>query len=849
MGKGTDGERDPSPLPSVTPSGIALQKMSSDVQAFSLTPPSGGQNQGHRNDAGAPSGGRDFSADGGLPDYLFRRERENEAHADGGEAPFLSEAKVGFVGRRVAETCLGGWRFAAGDQGCTEMGYVHVIQLLLLALPYGVAVAVEAATGGSNGLVAPLVYAGAMVALAALTRGASAWADSRADGMSVVMGGKFGADEDEVDFEGCANASTYSYICSPAVGWARGLAHLVALGGVCFVAEACLSWDALTAISGVSETVRLVGHVGGWMATCLSVYALSVHEPEDPNLHAASCSALSRGFHVCAALFPLLLVREGAVTMLPVYTSVLLVLVATMPFWWLLGSLPPLDAAVGWAAEQAAIHLHGCSAAASPMRLLVSLIGAWLTVAITTGVAGSSTVSALAASSLLGVLLSQDLLPVARVVGGGEGGAVAVTSAGAVRVCARFALGALPVGALLILNDDTQPMLSADMLQTGAQALLGVRVFAAFLSQLRRPFMMTVVGNCTYGKTPPCCGSIYPVVMGLLRMALSAYLLFALRYERHALGSLSATPSLMWCIAVSRALRLAWQSPGDSVAEVFVAALLISADAVPTGVSYPVLLLLCGLGWSRLLEFKDKVAFLTTVIATSWVSKGQRNSFKGWVHVLLTLAYPLWLVVAAAAAALSAPLLPLVGSPCFVIGFPRPRWHGAPTTQAWKSRTGQRSVGEVTEPEGTADQALYKHMLPSLCEQFGKAYSGGAPGELRGGDHFVVRYEDCVAWITVLECGYGYNVLAVQGLELKITSCHNVEGLRMDEVLAPSALSKGAARDSIGCTSWPGHLLRPICAMTVHAYSNSPTVLTGIIDSKENIERFPAAFLKALIWS
>ena len=37
--------------------------------------------------------------------------------------------------------------------------------------------------------------------------------------------------------------------------------------------------------------------------------------------------------------------------------------------------------------------------------------------------------------------------------------------------------------------------------------------------------------------------------------------------------------------------------------------------------------------------------------------------------------------------------------------------------------------------------------------------------------------------------------------------------------------------------------------MTVHAYSNSPTVLAGIIDSKDNLERFPAAFLKALVWS
>jgi hypothetical protein len=33
--------------------------------------------------------------------------------------------------------------------------------------------------------------------------------------------------------------------------------------------------------------------------------------------------------------------------------------------------------------------------------------------------------------------------------------------------------------------------------------------------------------------------------------------------------------------------------------------------------------------------------------------------------------------------------------------------------------------------------------------------------------------------------------MAAQGLELRITSCHNVEGLRMDEVLAPAKLLDG----------------------------------------------------------
>ena len=822
------------------------------VEAFRITPPSGAARQGWGGREAAPA--RVGNSDG-LPDYLFRNERQNQAHADGGEAPFLNEAKATFVCRRMAETCLGGWRFAAGDQGCLEMGYVHVIQFMLLATPYSVAVLVEAVVGGASGLVAAVVYASAMIILAVITRACSAWADKRADGMSVVMAGRggFGADEDDVDFEGCAHASTFTYICVPPRSWKRWSVHVATIGLVCFCAEACLEWDALGSLLVAGDpaaepgAVRAVAYLGGWIATCVTIYALAVHEPTDPNIHAASCSGVSRGFHLCSTLLPLLLEREQALKLPHPVTIGLISLAATMPLWWLLGSLPPVDAAVGWVVEQFVVHLHGCSAAASPVRLAVAATGAWVTVAITWGAAQSSTVQALAAASLLGALLSQDLLPMVRIVGSGDTGSVAIASADGLRVAARLVLGGLPAVALLVLDSvygTDMPLFNASMLQLGAQILLGVRILAALMTELQRPFLLSVMRNCAYGKTPRGCGLLYGAVIGLLRVSLSSYVLFALRWEQH---NATDSPSLMWCIAAARVLRAAWQRPADVAIEAFMAAIIIDLNAT-LDVSYPVLLLLSGLAWSRIVEFKDKVVFLTSVLVTSWSSAGQRNSFKGWAHVLITAAYPLWIAVAATAAVLSAPLLPVVGSPCFLIGFPRPRWHGGPTTQAWRSRMGSRSVVDSTEPEGTADQALYKHMLPSLCEQFAAAYSGGATGELRAGDQFVGRYEDCVVWVSVLECGYGYHVLAVQGLELRITSCHNVEGLRMDDVLAPASVAKSDARSS-SCTAWPGHLLRPVCAMTVHAYSNSPTVLTGIIDSKENLERFPAAFLKALVWS
>eukprot|EP01047_Picozoa_sp_COSAG01_P023029 COSAG01_NODE_1387_length_10508_cov_14.959939_1_plen_40_part_00 len=37
--------------------------------------------------------------------------------------------------------------------------------------------------------------------------------------------------------------------------------------------------------------------------------------------------------------------------------------------------------------------------------------------------------------------------------------------------------------------------------------------------------------------------------------------------------------------------------------------------------------------------------------------------------------------------------------------------------------------------------------------------------------------------------------------------------------------------------------------MGVHCYSNSPTVLTGIVDSKDNLAQLESLFARALVWA
>ena len=795
--------------------------------------------------------GRGFTD--GLPSYLFRNENQ-EAHVEGGSSPFLNEWS--FACRRVAETCFGGLRFPLTDQEFTEMGYIHAIQLGLLATPYAIATAIDAVSD-DGGLLPSVAFAVTLFCTGLLLRALGSLAQIRA-GESFVVKGSIG-DEEEFDFEGCMHASTYAFVCAQQHGWGGTLANAMASAGVCFVAYPCLGWNSLATLFGASIGRALI-HICGWVAVCFALYCLTVHEAVEPNAHAIRCGGLSRAFHVVAALLPVLMSREGAFVLSAWTESFLLVTSATLPVWWALGILPPLDAAVCWAVEQLVVHFHGASAAATPIRLLFSLAGCWATVMIAWSICETSVPAALAVASFISALLSQDLLPAVRFVSSRS--AVASSKPACLSLAVRSAVGASPAFIFVICCSANTTLVEADANKLSfALALFAVRLMAWAVSQVQRPFLANVVRNCSYNSATSNgrLFSLYSTLLGFLRVGLSVYLLFVLRQDALRQWP-QAAPPLLWCAAATRALRIAWQRPGDAAVEVAIVALLLTRGdegneesslggdvvALRSGLNYPVQLFIYGLMWSRLREFVSKLIFMTVILVTSWTSKGQRNSFKPFIHVVLTAAYPLWIGVASVAAAFSAPLVPLLGAPCFSVGYPRPRWHDAPTTRSWHSLSGSHDVDEVTNPLGSADQAIYKQLLPSLCAQFEAAYCRGVPGEINAGEHFVARYEDMVAWISVLESGFGYHVLCVQGLELQVTSCHNVEGLRMDQVLAPATSHD---EEGGGClTQWPGHLLQPLCTMNVLAYSNSPTILTGIIDSKENLLTLQSLVHIALVW-
>ncbi|ERE74191.1 putative pecanex-like protein [Cricetulus griseus] len=119
-------------------------------------------------------------------------------------------------------------------------------------------------------------------------------------------------------------------------------------------------------------------------------------------------------------------------------------------------------------------------------------------------------------------------------------------------------------------------------------------------------------------------------------------------------------------------------------------------------------------------------------------------------------------------------------------------------------------------------------------------------GLLLPGSHYLGRFEDRLIWIMVLERGYPYCCINVKGLELQETSCHTAEAQRVDEVFESAFQQEHLQMCSLN--EHVGNILTPCTVLPVKLYSDARSVLSGIIDSHENLKEFKDDLVKVLVW-
>ncbi|XP_033706979.1 pecanex-like protein 4 isoform X3 [Tursiops truncatus] len=108
--------------------------------------------------------------------------------------------------------------------------------------------------------------------------------------------------------------------------------------------------------------------------------------------------------------------------------------------------------------------------------------------------------------------------------------------------------------------------------------------------------------------------------------------------------------------------------------------------------------------------------------------------------------------------------------------------------------------------------------------------------------HLLISNTD-IWWNRNLDTG----IRLLLGLELQETSCHTAEARRVDEVFEGAFEQEEYAR-VCSINEHFGNVLTPCTVLPVKLYSDARNVLSGIIDSHDNLKEFKGDLVKVLVW-
>ncbi|MED6256855.1 hypothetical protein ATANTOWER_030285 [Ataeniobius toweri] len=783
----------------------------------------------------------------------------------GPDVPLLNEYKQEFFWKRFPQTVLGGPRFKLGY--CAPP-YVYVNQAVLFLTPW--------LFGGVGTLLCQLqllqelyaaVLSGTLMFAAAAGVQALALYAARRSGTVVE---RLGApniliDEEEVEFTHCVSPETVRFIAPGKRFGLNVVLHTVLAGVLCGLGTWYVFLGRLTALYG-STGVSLIVFVLSWVTLCIAEYSLIVNTAAETATFQAQdtyeITPLTRPLYIFIFIALDLADRfSHAVPELQLASQTLHVVFVFLPLLWALGVLPPLDALLLWGMEQALVFGLGGSPMSSNIRLLLMF-------AVSFGVAVCnyfipSTLGVVLFSTSAGFLLSLDLSQVDTLCRRQRiafrdhrfhsGAPLPLTSFGWNLGCRELLLylsllvvAMAEAGLLHYFLGSAQSQDLVTRPQGPVKYLL--LILFSLCWALREVQGAYVVGgmflNPLYPKGMSNVQSFKQKNRGLhIAAAIRRVLLylvspFAMIAFLSMDKSLRSLHSVSISVGLTRAFRGVWQSSEDALLQMVVVVLVQLAagnktlpgwDTLGTGVQ----LLLVGLLMDRLSQFLAKLKFTLTVLVTSWTEKKQRRQSAGTLLALNASLWPLVLAVVMLSALLSAPLLPLFTLPIFLVGFPRPQ-------RSWPG------------PVGTAcpcpDSVFYQQMSGSLASALRTAFASGSLGSVAPGSHFLGRFQDRMVWIMILERGYGYCTVNIKGLELQETSCHTVEARRVDEVFEAAFERPERLGFTQGFNLHWGNALTPCAALAVRVYSDARNVLSGIIDSHDNLRKLQEDFMKALIW-
>ncbi len=269
---------------------------------------------------------------------------------------------------------------------------------------------------------------------------------------------------------------------------------------------------------------------------------------------------------------------------------------------------------------------------------------------------------------------------------------------------------------------------------------------------------------------------------------------------------------------------------------VFILILALPADNPWTALGFPTNALIVGL----LLEFtRDLIAKVGFVLMSllAFVSNAKLRTNLPLTIVIIVGSFtlsPLVLGVVLLSSIFLTPLLPLFTLPVFAVSFPRPQ-------RFWPSLVDYGSTYLKT----TEETVYYKHAESEMAKAvYGSISCGAAPSQ--PGTQLLLRFDNKLALVSILESGYGYCTINTRGMELQETSCHSEEATRIDDMF--EGLHNPTSRKQSLFNTMPLSTLTPVDSVVIQTYSDAHNVLTGIIDQPGSLQQFSSNLIKILVW-
>ncbi|KAL5007939.1 hypothetical protein ScPMuIL_013520 [Solemya velum] len=793
--------------------------------------------------------------------------------------PLLNDYKQDFFSKRFPQTVLGGLKLRLGYDAPF---YVYLNQILLFLSPFFL--------GGIFTLLVELLVLEQSIAVYAygtsvflfvfLTQMSSTiikYQDKDDNEIEIVQKKRnLLAEEDEVDFMSCLGVETFQFVIPAKKFKVNVLLHSLLSGVMCGLGLWYLLPTTLNKLYLNETSATVMVFMFGWFAILVAQYSLTVSSPPEPATYRAldmyEITPLTRPVYIFICLVFDLLNRFVSDDFL-VANQVLHIVLVCLPVLWTLGVLPPVDALLLLLCEQVHVFLLGGSPVASDLALIILL---FLSLVVFVAVYFTPvSLHAVLVAAALGYLLSLNVtglglqifhsLKKKNKVSSSQRFGMSVTSSdgGKHSFLWSWSMSSFLYHLLVLTLVCTEAGIvnsHSDRIDSNVWNILGYVIIGLCLTEKLLRSIQNVYVLFGLVRNP-----LFPLnmdrrklfeekkkvlkVFGLVRRSvvnwvgpfvMLAYLCLIVTSARPSQDPLGTTLNpavfIFYICGVVRAFRVIWQSSTHSLLEFSVIHIVLVLNRDPTTYSRQMLPLLClavGLARERVLQFLHKLYFCVLVLITSWTDKKQRRSSAAVLIFLSMLFFPVIIVIVCVATVISAPLMPLFTLPLFFISFPRP-------VKFWPGSVGGSS-------SVCPDTVFYKQFVPQLAQVLRTVFADGSLGEATPGNHYLVRYQDRLVWVMVLERGACYCTVSIKGLELQETSCHTTEAARLDDIFETAFTRETKSRRAI-FNKYPLHTLTPVDASYVFTYSDARNVLTGVIDNPDSFKITMGSFLKSLVW-